>query len=670
MIQYTVKGGVFLDAKKRIEELREKIRYHANLYYNQDAPEISDFEYDMLLLELKNLEKMNPDLVEKDSPTQMVIGDVKEGFAEVTHNIPMLSLQDVFDKEAIYSFVDKISETLNRTDLFYTVETKIDGLSVSLEYKKGKLVRASTRGNGTVGEDITENAKVIKTIPHTLTEPIDIEVRGEVFIPNDDFIKLNEERELLGLPLFANPRNAAAGSLRQLDPKIVAERKLDIYIFNIQKCEKTFTSHKESLDYAKKLGLNVVPICTKVSTAQEIEREIDNIDAKRNTYSFGIDGAVIKLDDIALREQLGTTAKTPKWAIAYKYPPEKKETKILDIKIQVGRTGALTPVAELKTVTLAGTNVSRATLHNEDYIKQKDIRIGDTVLVQKAGEIIPEVVEVVKEKRNGSEKEYSMPTKCPVCGSDVEREEKEAVIRCTGIECPARLFRSIVHFASRDAMDIDGLGPALVEQMLDKGLIHNIADLYYIKQEQIADLEKMGEKSANNLITAIQNSKQNTLDKLLFGLGIRHIGKKGGVLIAQKFKDIDEIINAKAEDFTEINEVGVKMGESIVKYFNNPQVIDTINKLKAVGVNTKGMKKEIIDDRFNNMIFVLTGTLPTYTRDEAQKIIEDFGGKTSSSVSKKTTYVLAGEEAGSKLQKALDLGITIIDENEFKKMIG
>ncbi|MBQ7667746.1 MAG: NAD-dependent DNA ligase LigA [Clostridia bacterium] len=659
-----------MDAKKRIEELREKIRYHANLYYNQDAPEISDFEYDMLLLELKNLEKMNPDLVEKDSPTQMVIGDVKEGFAEVTHNIPMLSLQDVFDKEAIYSFVDKISETLNRTDLFYTVETKIDGLSVSLEYKKGKLVRASTRGNGTVGEDITENAKVIKTIPHTLTEPIDIEVRGEVFIPNDDFIKLNEERELLGLPLFANPRNAAAGSLRQLDPKIVAERKLDIYIFNIQKCEKTFTSHKESLDYAKKLGLNVVPICTKVSTAQEIEREIDNIDAKRNTYSFGIDGAVIKLDDIALREQLGTTAKTPKWAIAYKYPPEKKETKILDIKIQVGRTGALTPVAELKTVTLAGTNVSRATLHNEDYIKQKDIRIGDTVLVQKAGEIIPEVVEVVKEKRNGSEKEYSMPTKCPVCGSDVEREEKEAVIRCTGIECPARLFRSIVHFASRDAMDIDGLGPALVEQMLDKGLIHNIADLYYIKQEQIADLEKMGEKSANNLITAIQNSKQNTLDKLLFGLGIRHIGKKGGVLIAQKFKDIDEIINAKAEDFTEINEVGVKMGESIVKYFNNPQVIDTINKLKAVGVNTKGMKKEIIDDRFNNMIFVLTGTLPTYTRDEAQKIIEDFGGKTSSSVSKKTTYVLAGEEAGSKLQKALDLGITIIDENEFKKMIG
>lgn len=658
-----------MDVKKRIIELREKIKYHADLYYNQDAPEISDFEYDMLLQELKNLEMLNPDLIEKDSPTQVVIGNVKKGFEEVRHDVPMLSLQDVFNKEAIYSFVNKISETFNRKDLFYTVETKIDGLSVSLEYRDGILYRASTRGNGVIGEDITENAKVIKSIPHRLNEKVNVEVRGEVFIPNEDFIKLNEERELDNLPLFANARNAAAGSLRQLNPEIVAQRKLDIYIFNIQKSEREFSSHKESLEYLKSLGFNVIPICSRVSSAEEIEKEIDRIDNDRNTFSFGIDGAVIKLDDLALREQLGSTSKTPKWAIAYKYPPEKKETKLLDIVIQVGRTGALTPTAELKTVTLAGTNVSRATLHNGDYIKLKDIRIGDTVLVQKAGEIIPEVVEVVKEKRTGEEKEYNMPTKCPVCGSDVEREENEAVLRCTGIECPARLFRSIVHFASRDAMDIDGLGPAIVEQMLDKGLINNIADLYYLTEEQIATLDKMGEKSSRNLINAIQNSKNNTLDNLLFGLGIRHIGKKAGALIAEKFNGIDEIINATAEEFAEINEVGLKMGESIVKYFNNPQVLDTLNKLKEAGVNTKGMKKELKDTRFVDMTFVLTGTLPTYTRDEAQKIIESFGGKTSSSVSKKTTYVLAGEEAGSKLQKAIDLGVQVIDEAEFNKMI-
>jgi len=658
-----------LDAQKRIKELREQIKYHADLYYNQDAPEISDFEYDMLLQELKNLEMLNPDLIEKDSPTQVVIGNVKKGFEEVKHDVPMLSLQDVFDKQAITSFVTKIAETFNNRELFYTVETKIDGLSVSLEYKKGMFYRASTRGNGVIGEDITENAKTIKSIPQKLTEEIDIEVRGEVFIPNEDFIKLNEEREMEGLPLLANARNAAAGSLRQLDPTIVAQRKLDIYIFNIQKCDKEFYSHKESLEYLEKLGFKTVPICSKVSSIEEIEKEIDRIDAERNTFSFGIDGAVIKLDDLQLREQLGTTSKTPKWAIAYKYPPEKKETQILDIVIQVGRTGALTPIANLKTVVLAGTNVSRATLHNEDYIKLKDIRVGDTVVVQKAGEIIPEVVEVVKEKRTGTEKEYIMPTKCPVCGSEVEREEDEAVLRCMGIECPARLFRSIVHFASRDAMDIDGLGPAIVEQMLDKGLIKNIADLYYLTEEQVATLDKMGKKSSQNLINAIKNSKNNSLDKLLFGLGIRHIGKRAGALIAEKFESIDEIIKATAEEFAGINEVGMKMGESIVKYFNNSQVIDTIDKLKTAGVNTKGMKKEIIDTRFANMTFVLTGTLPTYTRDEAQAIIESFGGKASSSVSKKTTFVLAGEEAGSKLQKAIELGVKVIDENEFKQMI-
>lgn len=658
-----------MDMKQYIKELREKIKYHSDLYYNQDNPEISDYEYDQLTQELKNLEMLNPDLVESDSPTQVVIGEVKEGFSEVVHDVPMLSLQDVFDKQSIYEFTKKISENFNDFNLGYTVETKIDGLSVSLEYRKGVLVRASTRGNGKIGEDVTENIKQIKSIPHELKDKIDLEVRGEVYMPNESFIKTNEDRDMNNLPLFANPRNAAAGTLRQLDPKIVAERNLDIYVFNIQKCEKTFSSHKESIEFLKAQGLNVVPICELVYSPEDIEKVIDKIGKQRDSLPFGIDGAVIKLDDIELREELGTTSKTPKWAIAYKYPPEKKETKLIDISLQVGRTGAITPIAELETVKLSGTNVSRATLHNEDYIKQKEIKIGDIVVVQKAGDIIPEVVEVVKNKRTGEEKEFNMPTHCPVCGSEVERIEEEAAIRCTGIECPARLFRSIVHYASRDAMDIDGLGPAIVEQLLNEGLISNIADLYKLEISDIEKLDRQGKKSAQNLINAIQKSKENSLDKLLFGLGIRHIGKKAGQTIAEKFNDIDEIINAKVEDLAEIKEVGTKMAESIVKYFRSQQVIDTINKLKLSGVNMKGSKKELIDNRFEGLTFVLTGTLPTYTRDEASDIIAKYGGKTASSVSKKTNYVLAGEEAGSKLQKAEALGVKIIDEEEFKEMI-
>ncbi len=657
-----------MEIKEYIKELREKIRYHADKYYNQDAPEISDYEYDMMLQELKNLELMNPDLATDDSPTKKVIGEVKDGFSEVRHDVPMLSLQDVFDKAALYEFDDKMKEALG-SNVEYTVETKIDGLSVSLEYVDGKLVRGSTRGNGLVGEDVTENLKTIKSIPHTLKSKISIEVRGEVFIPRDTFLKLNEEREINGQPLFANARNAAAGSLRQLDSNVVRDRNLDIYIFNVQKSSIEFKTHKESIDFLKSEGFNVIPVCNIARNGEEIEREIDKIGELRGDFSFDIDGAVVKVNSLLDREKLGNTSKTPRWAIAYKYPPEKKPTKIKDIVIQVGRTGVLTPTAELETVRLAGTNVARATLHNEDYIKEKDIRIGDTVLVQKAGDIIPEVVEVVLDKRTGDEKIFKMPEKCPVCGSDVERLENESAVRCTGIECPARLFRSIVHFASREAMDIEGLGPANVELLLNEGLINNIADIYYLKVTDIEKLDRMGKKSAENLIKAIEKSKSNSLDKLIFGLGIRHIGKKAGKLLAAKFSDIDEIASADATQFSDINDIGQKMGESIVKYFKSEQVRDTIEKLRAAGVNMKGSKKEIIDNRFEGMTFVLTGTLPTYTRQEAQEIIESFGGKASGSVSKKTTYVLAGEEAGSKLDKANSLGVTVIDEEEFKNMI-
>ena len=656
-------------AKKRIEELRKLIEYHSDKYYNQDNPEISDFEYDMLLNELKNLELLNPDLVEVTSPTQKVIGKVKEGFSEVQHDVPMLSLQDVFTKDDIYAFDKKMKEF--NSEINYTVESKIDGLSVSLEYVKGEFVRGSTRGNGTIGEDVTENLKTIKNIPMKLKDMIDVEVRGEVFLPRKEFYKLNDRREIEGQQLFANPRNAAAGSLRQLNPEVVRERNLDIFIFNIQKIKDIeFATHKESLEFLKEQGFNIIPFCSVVTTGEELEAEIDKIGELRETSEFDTDGAVIKVNQLDIREQLGTTSKTPKWAIAYKYPPEEKLTKIKDIVIQVGRTGVLTPIAELDTVRLAGTMVSRATLHNEDYIKEKDIKIGDYVKVRKAGEIIPEVVSVNKEKRDGSEKDFVFPNVCPVCGAETERVEGEAAVRCTGIECPARLFRSIVHFASRGAMDIEGLGPANVEMLLAKGLIENIADIYYLKEDNLRDLERMGEKSAKNLIDAIEKSKSNSLDKLIFGLGIRHIGSKAAKILSENFEDIDELMNVEVERLAQINEIGLKMAESIIKYFHNPQILDTIEKLKAVGVNMKGNKIELEDTRFLGMTFVLTGTLSEFTRDEASKIIENYGGKTSSSVSKKTTYVLAGEEAGSKLTKAESLGVKIISENEFKEMIG
>lgn len=653
---------------KRYEELKKIIAYHSDKYYNQDAPEISDFEYDMLMVELKNIEKDHPEIVTDDSPTKHVGGEVDTHFTEVVHKVPLQSLQDVFSTDDVVLFEERIHKAVN--DVSYVVETKIDGLSVSLEYEKGIFVRGATRGNGLVGEDVTVNLKTIKNIPHKLTRDVDIIVRGEVFMPKNDFEKLNEEREIKGEKLFANPRNAAAGSLRQLDERITAERKLDIYIFNVQKSDDIkFTSHFESLEYMKELGFNVNPYVKKCNNIKEVLGAIEEIGNLRGELTFDIDGAVVKVDSLAQREEIGVTTKTPKWAVAYKYPPEKKETIVKDIIVQVGRTGAITPMAILEPVRVAGSVISKTTLHNEDFVKEKDIRIGDKVLIQKAGDVIPEVVEVLKEKRTGNEVEFEMPRTCPVCGSEAVREDGEAVVRCTGIECPAMLFRSLIHFASRDAMDIEGFGPAIIEQLLDNNIIKNIADIYTIKYEDLVNLERMGDKSAKNLLEAIAKSKENSLEKLLNSFGIRHIGLKSAKILAKKYNNIEEIMNASYEELREINEIGEIMADSIVKFFDNDQTKDLINRLKQNGVNMESKLEKSNDNRFEGKIFVLTGTLPTLSRNEATEIIENFGGKASGSVSKKTSYVLAGEEAGSKLTKAEELGIQIITEEEFLEMI-
>ncbi|MBR3281490.1 MAG: NAD-dependent DNA ligase LigA [Clostridia bacterium] len=661
--------------EKKYNELKDKINYYASKYYNDDEPEISDFEYDMLMVELRNIEKEHPELIAKDSPTQVIVatGKVNEKFSEVTHEVPLQSLQDVFNLEDVNDFLNRVEKEVENPT--YCVETKIDGLSVSLEYVDGVLVRGSTRGNGLVGEDVTENLKAIKTIPSKLTEKVTITVRGEVYLPREELDRINEEREALGEKIFANCRNAAAGSLRQLDSQVTASRNLSVFIFNMQSIVAStssrheITSHYDSIQYMKELGMNVIPYSKKCKTIDEIYAAIKEIGDLRPTLPFDIDGAVIKVDDLKQRDELGTTVKVPKWAVAYKYPPEKKETKVLDIVIQVGRTGALTPVAILDPVPVAGSIISKTTLHNEDFINEKDIKIGDTVYIQKAGDVIPEVVEVLKNKRTGKEKSFKMPTMCPVCGAPTERVEGEAVVRCTGIECPAQLFRSLVHFASRDAMDIEGLGPAVIEQLLDAKLISNVADIYSLKKEDIMALERMGDKSADNLINAINKSKTNSLDKLLNSFGIRHVGGKSAKIIAQSFEDLDAISNASVEELASIHEVGQIMAESICEFFKNPQTKDLIKKLKSAGLNMKGLQKEIVDNRFEGMTFVLTGTLPTLGRKEASDIIEKYGGKVSGSVSKKTNYVLAGEEAGSKLTKAQELGITIISEDDFNKMI-
>lgn len=662
-------------AKEEILKLRKQLEIWANKYYDEDNPEVSDYEYDMTMNKLKALEKEFPDLVTKDSLTQKVGGHVKEGFEKVEHEVPLQSLQDIFSFGELEEFKERVykaakENNLKEDDVKFVVETKIDGLSAALEYRDGKFVRGATRGNGLVGEDVTENLKTIKTIPTELPEPINIIVRGEVFIGKKEFEKMNEERELNEEKTFANARNAAAGSLRQLDTKITKKRPLDIYIFNVQKIEgKEFNSHFEELNYLKKLGFNVNPVLIPCNNIPEAIDAINKIGEEREELTFGIDGAVIKVDDLKLREKMGTTSKVPRWAIAYKYPPEKKETKLKDIICQVGRTGAITPMAILEPVKVAGSTISKTTLHNEDFIKEKDIRIGDTIVVQKAGDVIPEILEVKKKKRAGTEKVFEMPKVCPVCGAPVVREEGEAVSRCIGIECPAKLVRNIIHFVSRDCMNIDGLGDKIIEQLINRNLISNIADIYFLKFEDIATLKKNGQKFTQNLIDAINNSKNNDLYRLIAALGIRHIGTKAAKTLAKKYKTMDSLMNASLESLAMTDDIGEISANSIYEFFRQDQTIDLINRLKEANVNMEALETEDIDNRFEGKTFVLTGTLEKFTRKEASDLIEKHGGKTSGSVSKKTDYVLAGEDAGSKLTKAQSLGVEIITEEQFEEMM-
>ena len=652
-------------AKKRIEELNKLTAYYATKYYDDDAPEISDFEYDMLMNELKNLEKEFPEFVSKNSLTQKVGGTVKEGFEKVEHAVPLQSLQDVFSLEEVNEFCLKMQKE-NVTE--YVVETKIDGLSVALEYKNGEFIRGATRGNGLVGEDVTENLKTIKHIPQKLKEPIDIIVRGEVFIGKEDFDKLNETLD--EDERFANARNLAAGSLRQLDSKIAASRPLDIFIFNVQKCEtKEFTSHYESLKYLKSIGFNINPVLIPCDTIIKVKNAIEKIGEMRPDLDFGIDGAVVKVDNLALREKIGTTFKTPKWAVAYKYPPEQKETVLKDIICQVGRTGAITPMAILEPVVVAGSKISKTTLHNEDFVKEKDLKIGDRVIIQKAGDVIPEVVRAVVEKRTGEEKDFEMPTTCPVCGGEVIRVPGQSVNKCIGIECPARNLRNIEHFASKEAMNIDGLGEKVIEQLYEKGLIHNIADIYSLKVEDVASLKKDGKRFAEKLINNINKSKENNLDRLITALGIEQVGAKSAKILAKRFGTMDDLAKANFGTLTFVDEIGEITANSIREFFMQDQTKDLLKKLKTAGVNMQEIEDENSDNRFLGKTFVLTGTLEKFTRDEASEIIEKFGGKTSGSVSKKTAYVLAGEDAGSKLTKAQSLGIPVITEAQFDEMI-
>ncbi len=659
-----------MDIKSEILMLRKKIEEHNHKYYVLDSPEVSDFEYDVLMQRLIRLEEENPELADENSPTKRVGGAVLDEFNQVIHQVPMQSLGDVFSYDELMEFDQRVRQGLGGEEPRYVVEMKIDGLSVSLEYEDGKFMRGSTRGDGMVGEDITENLKTIKSIPLSIeTDAESLEVRGEVYMPRKSFEALNREKEVLGEPLFANPRNAAAGSLRQLDSKIAAKRKLDIFIFNIQSAPDGFAkTHSEGLERLQSLGFKVSPKRKVVKTMDEAYLEILKIGEERSSLPFDIDGAVVKVDSLEKREVLGTTSKVPKWAIAYKFPAEQQETTLEDIIVQIGRTGAVTPNAVLTPVKVAGSMVSRATLHNQDFITAKDIRIGDRVLIQKAGDIIPEVVSVLKEKRTGNEKPYKMPTHCPACGEELFKEEGEAALRCINSNCPAQCLRSIIHFASRGAMDIEGLGDAVVEQLLDEGLIKTSADLFYLKFEDLINLERFAEKSARNLLDAIEKAKENPLDKLLSGLGIRLIGARGAKAIAKHFGDMDSIMKATVEEILAIPDIGEKMAESMLHYFSQAETRDSIEKMKNAGVNMTA-EKAVEGGKLEGKTFVLTGTFPTLKRTDAQKLIEDNGGKVSSSVSKKTDFVVAGEEAGSKLDKAQSLGIAVITEEELLKMI-
>ena len=660
-----------MSIENRINELIDLINYHNEKYYNQDEPEITDFEYDNLMKELIKLEEENPELKRVDSPSSRVGGKALDKFTQITHKIPMLSLSNAYSAQDLRDF-DKRVRDINNNGVEYVVEFKIDGLSVGLNYNDGVFDKGATRGNGVVGEDITENLKTVKSIPLNINQDNEVVVRGEVYISKENFENINKSQEEQGLQLFANPRNLAAGTLRQLDSKLTAKRPLDIFVFNLEYIEgMEFESHSQSLEYLHKLGFKVSPNYKVCNSIDEVIEHIEYWTKNRDSLEFDIDGMVIKVNNLKQRENMGYTAKSPRWAIAYKFPAEQKKTKLIDIIVEVGRTGTITPTAILEPVRLAGTTVSRATLHNEDYITEKDIRIGDTVLVQKAGDIIPQVVEVIKEERTGNEIEFKLPDKCPVCSEPTVRLEGEAAVKCINISCPAQIRRGIIHFVSRDAMNIDGLGESIITLLLEKELIKDVSDLYYIKKEDVVGLERMGEKSATNLINSIEKSKSNELYRLINGLGIKYIGVKGAKVLAKSFNNIDEIINADINQLINLEEFGEIMANSVVQFFREERNLKVIEKLKQSGVNTENIVDEddSIEKIFEGMKIVLTGTLPTLKRNDAKEMIESRGGKATSSVSKSTTFVLAGEEAGSKLTKANELGIKVIDEEKFLELI-
>ena len=654
------------EARLIAKKYREEIEYHNKKYYEEDAPEIDDFEYDKLVRNLEELEERFPELLKQSSPTQKVGGKASQKFSPVVHEVKMESLHDSFSIEEIISFEKKVRNSVQNPK--YVVEPKIDGLSVSIEYENGKLVRASTRGDGFVGEDITENILTISSLPKKISSDVSyLEVRGEVFMSKENFLNLTKYQESEGLKSFKNPRNAAAGSLRQKDSRITASRNLDIFIFNIQKIDgKEFKSHKESLEFLKNLSLPVVPICTECENIEEILKEINRIGNIKSELPYQTDGAVVKLDLLKERDLLGSTSKFPRWAEAFKYPPEEKKTKLLDIEINVGRTGVLTPVGILAPVFVSGSTISRVVLHNQDFISEKDIRIGDEVVIRKAGEIIPEVVKVDSHKENSEQ--FVFPKVCPSCKSEVVKVEGEVALRCVNMDCPAQLLRNLIHFVSKGAMDIDGLGETIVKNMVSQNIIKSAHDIYNLKLEDISSMERMGDKSAENLINSIEKSKSRGLDKFIFALGIRHVGQKESKLIAKTFKSIDNLMIADEEDISQIDGIGDIIAKSIVSYFKIPQNIELIENLKNCGINME-FKDNVIDNKLIGKSFVLTGTLQKYIRTEASKLIESLGGTVTSSVSKKTSYVLAGSEPGSKVDKAKKLGVDIISEEEFENII-
>lgn len=653
-----------MDAMERIRALRAQLEYHAKRYYELDDPEITDFEYDMLLRELETLEAANPDAVSPDSRTKSVGGAVSKQFSKVQHTVPLGSLNDIFSYEELAGFFARAGK-----DADYSVEAKIDGLSVALRYENGVFVRGATRGNGIEGENVTANLMHVAGIPHAIPYRGTLEVRGEVYMPRKSFFALNEGREERGEPRFANPRNAAAGSLRQLDPAVTAERGLAAWIFNLQVCDQAFTSHSETLDFLSKQGFSVLPLRRRLSGYEEAVRMIEEIGQARLSLPYDIDGAVIKLDSLPARERLGVISGRPRWAIAYKYPPEQKATVLTDIIVQVGRTGVLTPKAVIEPVSLAGTTVSRATLHNFDQIREKDLRIGDTVLVQKAGDIIPEIIRYVPEKRPSSSVPFALPISCPVCGAHVQKEDGEAALYCKNASCPAQLVRHVQYFASKGAMDIDGMGEAMVQALCESGKVKTVADIYRLTEDELAGMERMGKKSASNLIAAIERSKSRGPAKLLSALGIRQVGEKAAMALTERYPNLMDFFTLRLEDFLLINDIGAVTAENIVAFFALPQTAELLSDLKSLGVVMEREQKEMQSDKLNGLTFVLTGTLPGITREDASAIILANGGKTAGSVSKKTSYLLAGEEAGSKLVKAQTLGIPVLSWEDFQAML-